>query len=387
MFITRRHFGAGAAALLLAGPGRARAEGDTVNIGYTGPLSGGAALYGKNCLTGLQMAADEINAADMTVGGRKLRLAIVPLDDRYSPSDAAINAKRLAEQSGAAVVFCSHSGGVFAIQGFNQQQKILLAAYTSLPAVTERNNPLTLRIPPSFASYPQPFAAYEMKRFGGKLAMAGGNHDYAKAWAAVFAPAWQKAGGTVVADNPMSYNRDADFYSGVSKVLAASPDVLFVGGASEPTGLVIRQARELGFAGGFALMDQAKMDEVARVAGGLDALEGAIGVTPLIYDTEPAMQGFVKRYRERSKVDPNSEAALNYTALYVIATAMKLAGSTSDAAAIRAQAAPAVTQVAATNNPNSVLGIDTNGGFRQQAPICVVEKGRVRQLTSFEVGQ
>ena len=36
---------------------------------------------------------------------------------------------------------------------------------------------------------------------------------------------------------------------------AASPDVMFIGGASEPTALVIKQARELGFQGGFMVMD------------------------------------------------------------------------------------------------------------------------------------
>ena len=386
MTITRRSLGAGAAALVLAGP--ARAEGEVVRIGYTGPLSGGAALYGKNCLTGLQMAAEEMNAAGgLDIAGKAVRIEVAPLDDRYAPSDAAVNAKRLAQQSRAPVVFTSHSGGAFAIQAFNQAEDILLAAYTSLPATTERGNTLTLRIPPSFGLYPEPFARYEMKRFGKKLAMAGGEHDYAKAWAALFGPAWTKAGGTIVADNPLSYNKDADFYSGVSKVLAAGPDVLFVGGASEPTGLVVRQARELGFQGGFAVMDQAKLDEVAKIAGGLDALDGAIGVLPLAYDDRPEMQAFVKRYRAKHRIDPNTEAALNYTALYVVATAMRLAGTTTDARAIRAQCAVAVSKVPAEHNPNAVQGIDERGGFLQNAPLCVVEKGKIRLVQLSELSQ
>ena len=47
----------------------------------------------------------------------------------------------------------------------------------------------------------------------------------------------------------MSYNKDTDFYSGVSRVVAAKPDVMFIGGASEPTALVVKTARELGFTG------------------------------------------------------------------------------------------------------------------------------------------
>ncbi len=107
-----------------------------------------------------------------------------------------------------------------------------------------------------------------MSKFGKKVAIANADHDYAKAWTALFKPAWEAAGGTVVADNPMSYNKSTDFYSGVSKALADKPDVLFIGGASEPTGLVAKQARELGFKGGFIIMDQAKMNEMKPIVGG-----------------------------------------------------------------------------------------------------------------------
>ncbi len=38
-------------------------KGDTVTIGFTGPLSGAAAYYGERTLQGLEMAAEEINDA------------------------------------------------------------------------------------------------------------------------------------------------------------------------------------------------------------------------------------------------------------------------------------------------------------------------------------
>ena len=40
--------------------------GDTVTIGFTGPLSGGAALYGRNVLDGLEMAIADINDSGST---------------------------------------------------------------------------------------------------------------------------------------------------------------------------------------------------------------------------------------------------------------------------------------------------------------------------------
>lgn len=74
----------------------------------------------------------------------------------------------------------------------------------------------------------------------------------------------------------MSCDKATDFYSGVSRVLQAKPVVLFIGGASEPTALVAKQARELGLKGGVILLGQAKMDEMAKVIGDYGALESAV---------------------------------------------------------------------------------------------------------------
>ena len=133
-------------------------------------------------------------------------------------------------------ILVPHSGGIFALQTTNEAQKYLLLSYTSVPQITARGNKMTLRIPPEFTTYIQPFIKHAMDKFGKNIAIADADHDYAKAWNAAFKPAWEAAGGKIVADNPMSYNKATDFYSGVSSVLAAKPDVLFIGGASEPTG-------------------------------------------------------------------------------------------------------------------------------------------------------
>src|SRR5690349_23215883 len=90
------------------GAGAAFAQ-DTVKIGFTGPLSGGAALYGKNVVNGIEMAVKEINAAGLEVGGKKVKLELVALDDKYSPADAAINARRLVQQNQVPAVFVPHS--------------------------------------------------------------------------------------------------------------------------------------------------------------------------------------------------------------------------------------------------------------------------------------
>jgi branched-chain amino acid transport system substrate-binding protein len=325
-------------ALGAVGAGSAWAQDTTVKIGFTGPLSGGAALYGKNVVNGMEMAIKEINAAGLEVAGKKVKLELVALDDKYAPAEAAINARRLVQQYQTPAVFVPHSGGIYAMQAFNEQEKFIVMAYSSTPKITETGNKLTIRIPPTFNSYIEPFTRYEMKKYGKKVGMLPGDHEYAKNWSALFEPAWTKAGGTVVSNNPMSYNRSADFYSGVSRVLAEKPDVLFIGGPSEPTALVAKQARELGFKGGFLIMDQAKLDEMAKVTGGLAPLEGAIGVLPVSYDDRAGPKAFAEAYRKAygADKDPTTESSYNYALVHALAGAMKMAGTTTDAAAIRA---------------------------------------------------
>jgi branched-chain amino acid transport system substrate-binding protein len=351
---------------------------EKVNIGFTGPLSGGAALYGENTLEGLRMAAKEINGnGGIDVDGTQYEINIVSLDDMYSPSRAAVNGKRLVQQSNTPVVFTPHSGGTFALQAFNERDGFLVMSYTSIPSVTEKGNELTVKIPPNFTDYVKPFTKLTMDRFGKKLAVANATHDYAKYWTKAFVPAWEAAGGEVVASNPMDYNKSADFYTGVSKVLSANPDVLFVGGASEPTGLVVRQARELGFKGGFVVMDQAKIDEVANVAGGLDAVEGAVGVTPLVYSDNPGAAEFVKLYKKDHDGVPTSETAYNYFAMFLVARAMEKAGTVEDAKAIRAAIPQALSEVSTNHNPYEVQSITDSGNLAVDVEIAEVVDGKV----------
>jgi branched-chain amino acid transport system substrate-binding protein len=376
---------AAAVAVALAFGGSAMAQ-EVVKIGYSGPLSGGAALYGKNVLMGMEMAADEVNAKGLEVGGKKYKLEIVPLDDKYNPSETAINVQRLIQQYKTPAVLVPHSGGVFAVQAFNEKAKTLLLAYTSLAQVTERGNKMSVRIPPDFNVYIQPFIKTEMSKFGKNVAIAGADHDYAKAWTAAFKPAWEAAGGKVVAENPMSYNKATDFYSGVSKVLQEKPDVLFIGGPSEPTALVAKQARDLGFKGGFLVMDQAKLDEMAKVLGGYGPLEGAVGVLPLAVDPRPSAKAFVANFNKiHADRIPTSEIGLNYSAVHATAAAMKLAGTVTDAVAIRAQMDKAFKSLAPENNPQAIEGVDAKGGTVADVLMGVVEGGKIKDVKLRDV--
>lgn len=347
-----------AGAVLLAGivglvsscaDGRSSGQGadgmEVVNIGYIGPLSGGAAYYGRNVQRGIMMAADEIaEAGGFEVDGRRVRFEIVSLDDRYLPYETATAARRLLQQSQTPVILVPHAGGIRVLQEMNTREpKFLLAAYSSEPSILEAENPLTLMLPPRFDGYQQPFVEVMMARFGARLGLLPTTTAYGRAWTEAVSAEWSRQGGTVDRDNGVNYNTTTDFTGAVNRALADDPDVLFVGGPSQPTALVIRAAREQGFEGGFLIMDQAKFMEMLDIVP-MEHLEGSIGVYPQeIYPTAGAPL-FTERYYARFGEDfqsPTSEVAITYQGLHLIAHAMKLAGTTTDPAAIRAHAGEA----------------------------------------------
>ncbi len=59
--------------VLVSGCASSTGGADTVTIGFTGPLSGGAALYGRNVLDGIEMAIADINeGGGITVNGQEV---------------------------------------------------------------------------------------------------------------------------------------------------------------------------------------------------------------------------------------------------------------------------------------------------------------------------
>jgi branched-chain amino acid transport system substrate-binding protein len=356
-------------------------DANIVNIGYSGPLSGPAAYYGKRTLNGLKMAAEEINnSGGFEVNGKKYKLNVVALDDKYLPNETASNAKRLVQEHRTPIVFTPHSGGVMALQVFNEAEKFIIAAYTSEPKITQNGNSLTVRIPPRYDTYMEPFTEYAMKRFGKKLAALPTASQYGKDWTDTLLPYWKKKGGEVVFETSIDFTKDTDFFTIVTNALKEKPDVLFIGGPSEPTAKVAKQARELGFKGGFIVMDQAKLDEMKRVTGSYEMLEGAIGVMPLVESDSPGIPTFVKNYRTKFNEDPGSEAGFNYLAMYAFVEAMKAAGTVDDVVAIRKHMQKGLENIPKEKQVYVVPKIGDDGGFEAEENIGVVENGKVVRL-------
>jgi branched-chain amino acid transport system substrate-binding protein len=178
-----------------------------------------------------------------------------------------------------------------------------------------------------------------------------------------------------VADKPANYYTETDFSSQLSAALATNPEFLLIGGPSEPTGLVIEQARNLGFKGGFMLVDQAKMDYIADVVfkGDLSVMQNVIGINAVLNLPAQIVADFTKRYEDTYKVHVTFEAALSYSSMFIIADAMKAAGTVDDPKAIKAAFAKVLPQTG-DQVPTPYQGILTQKLLVDGA-VGVIEKG------------
>ncbi|MGO9021054.1 MAG: ABC transporter substrate-binding protein [Syntrophobacteraceae bacterium] len=365
--------------LVLAGPAvYGIAEAKEVAIGFSGPLSGVGAEYGQDCANGLDMAVNDINAAGgITVGGEKYTLKLVKLDDRIDPTEAVNNCRRLQDQDKTPAIFNPVFNTIAAMAKINEEKdhEFLVMGYTSTPKMIQLGNKLLAGIPPPFTVYLRLFADQAMKWGFRKAAMVVTLGAYGDEWRHSFKEYWESKGGQITEDKPANYYTETDFSAQLTAAIASKPDVMLIGGPSAPTALVIEQARNLGYKGGFILVDQAKADYIANILKGTELMNGTIGVGVVAQLPYAAMVPFDKKYTELYKRMQTWEVSLNYTAMHALARAMVAAGTVSDPVAIRA-ALPKAFPLLGDKFPVEFFGITPAGRMELAASVMYIKDGK-----------
>ena len=325
--------------VLLTGCGKSTTTKEVV-IGLTAPLSGPGAGFGQDIRDGIDMAINKVNKdGGITIGDTKYSFKLESADDQMVPDQAEANASRFVLENGINIVWDPTANTISSLEAMNTTsgEEFLIMAYTSIALYIKTPNKLMVTLPPPFTVYFKPWITLAMGNGWKKMAMMQTTGAYGDLWGSNFKTAWTAAGGTIVAETPADYYKETDYSPFLTTALAANPDVIFCGGPSDPTALLIKQARDKGFKGGFIVIDQAKLDVIAKTVP-MDQLEGAIGVLPVALgaNTWPYMNTFIKDFQAQYGRDATWESAICYTAFYTLTKAMKNAGSVDDVVAIRA---------------------------------------------------
>jgi len=367
-------------AVLIVSFGAGRAQANEIVVGFSGPLSGPAAEYGQDIVSGIDMAVKEINAAGgITVAGKKYTFRLERLDDRADPVQAVNNSRRF-KGNKAIAVFNGVFNTIAPMMKINEEKgnEFIVMAYTSTPALEGLGNKLMVGTTVNLMAYLHTYADWALQKGWKRCAMLVTLGAYGDENRALFKEIWMKKGGIITADKPANYYTETDFSAPLAATIATKPDVMLIGGPSATTALVVEQARTMGFKGGFMMIDQAKQDYMAKLLGGTSLMGNLIGTGGVVSVALPAAPAFEKKFVQQYKKMVTWECALNYTGMHALAKAIVAAGTVDDIYKIRAgfDKALAVAPMLGDKYPNEVFGITKAGRLWIAASVQTITNGK-----------
>ncbi|MCK0195849.1 ABC transporter substrate-binding protein [Ancylobacter sp. 6x-1] len=311
-------FGLGLALAPLTGASPARAE--DITIGFTAALSGDFAAFGLNMRKGLDLALKELNAK----GGPAY--AIDAVDDRGEAREGVLIAQRFCSDSKIDVVmgYSFSSIALAAVPVFDQCKLPVLASAVTSPALSNAS-PYFRRNVLTDAVQGEMMGTYAAKTLGLKnIYVLNQQDDYGIGVAKAFSAAAGKDGAKIAGSESYMLGTK-DFRTLLTKVRAAQPDAIFIGGFYTEAAKIAEQARGLGIKAQLLSTDGALNVELMKL--GRSAVEGMIvyGMFDPSVAT-PATEAFLKAYQAAYNEAPSAWAALGYDAGMTLGAAVELAG-------------------------------------------------------------
>ena len=312
-----------AAFLLIAttfsGIAEAQARKGKLTVAMVNPLTGDAATYGVSHKNGLEMAFAEINKAG---GVKGQEIELVTYDDAGDPKQAAAGAQKFADQKNVLAVTgsCLSSNTLAMIPITDRARLPHTVVSSSTPKLTGRSK-YFFRMAVQDAQVGILMAdLLHQKLKVKKVAVLYPNNDYGKGLTAAIAGRLKEFGISVVV-NESYLATDKDYSALLTRINAANVDALALAGTYTDSALITKQARAIGFTkpivGGTGLYSPQFVEIAGKAAEGAYFLGAFVPTNP-----DPAVQQFVKKYKEKYGVDPDTFAALAYDQGYVLKTAM-----------------------------------------------------------------
>jgi len=339
-------------------------------IGSSGPLTGGAAIYGTAVMNAIQIAVDEVNA----MGG--IQFEFQSQDDEADSGDKAINAYNTLMDWGMQIMIgtvTSGSGITVSAQAYQDRTFMLTPSGSSVDMIADKDNVFQV----CFTDPNQGIASadYMAENFAGaKVAVIYRNDDaYSQGIRDTFVAEAAAKGVEVVYEGTFTEQTQTDFSVQLTDAQAAGADMVFLPIYYTPASVILSQANQMGYAPTFFGVDG--MDGILTLENFDTSLaEGVFLLTPFSADADDERtQAFVAEYNKRYGEDPNQFAADGYDAVYIVKAALEAAGCTPDMSA--AEICEAVIAVMPTISVDGVTGESmtwATSGEVSKAPMAIV---------------
>jgi branched-chain amino acid transport system substrate-binding protein len=345
-------------------------------IGLLVPLTGSHASFGIDAVNGAKLAVDEINLQGGVLG-HPLNLVV---KDTESQS----------ERIGAVIGELIDSDKVAALLGEITTDCTLVAA----PIAQEREIPM---ITPGATNekvtaagnyvfrvcYTDAFQVGVMAKFADSLEVEKAailfdeSSSYGSGLRDAFKADFVRHGGSIVAEE--SYRAgDVDFSAQLNAIKLKNPDSIFLPGYYTDVALIIKQARQLGIEAPFLGTDGWDSAELLKIAG--PAVNNSYFVCHFSSEhLSDRAKPFNEAYRAKFESAPPPLAALTYDSVWLVADALKRAGS-AEPAALR-------DALAGTKDFSGVTGtitMDQERNPKKPAIVIRVQDGKFTYLETAE---
>ncbi len=300
--------------------------GNEILIGEYGSLTGSEATFGISSTNGLKLAIEECNNNG---GLLNKKVKLITYDDQGKPSEAQTVVQRLIKNDNViAVIGEVASSRSKAGAPICQQNKIpMISPASTNPEVTAIGDYVfrVCFIDPFQATVLTKFAVNSLKVKRVAI-LKDVKNAYSTGLAEFFEKEFKAAGGEII--EVQSYSAgDKDFKAQLTAIKSKNPEAIFIPGYYTDVGLIAIQAREIGITvplfGGDGWESEKLTEGKAK-----DALEGCYFSTHVSTENpDPAVQNFIKKYKEKYNMMPDAMSFLSYDAGLILFDAIKRAGS------------------------------------------------------------
>ncbi len=299
-------------------------EKQPIKFGVIVPLTGPCAKPGTSMKQGVELAVEEINAAG-GIEGRKLQPLVE--DDASVPTQSVAAAEKLTTKDEVLFVIGAYNSAcVLAHMKVTEREKTpQIDPVAVAEAITSSGNKWMFRNCATNPMQVSQLCDYVFKNTAVRnMAVIHENTDYGKGIADVFIQSTQKYGGKILAVE--AYNPgDTDFYAQLTRIKAANPEGLCIGGNLTEGAQICRQAKELKINAQLYAMGGCSTPEFDQLAAG--ANEGMIVTSYFEAESaNPLARDFIAAFKKKFDKDPDMFAAASYEAVYIAKEAISKAG-------------------------------------------------------------
>ena len=257
-----------AAAAIALSTGMAFAQNAVVTIAHVGPTSGAIAHLGKDNENGAILAVEELNAAGVTIAGKKVTLKLMTEDDAADPKQGTAVAQKLADAKVSGVIGHLNSGTTIPASSIYSEAGIpQVSPSATNPKYTRQGFKTAFRLVADDTQLGGTLGKYAVSTLKGKaIAVIDDRTAYGQGVAQEFAKAVEAAGGTVVAKE-FTTDKATDFNAILTTIKGKKADVVFFGGMDAVAGPMLRQMKSLGINAKFMGGDGICSTELVKLAG------------------------------------------------------------------------------------------------------------------------